>query len=180
LGPIDVLVNNAGDYLADSVLDVSNSRAEDLMKVNLLAPMRLVRGILPSMLEQKVGVIVNISSLVSFCPAPYMVDYGASKSGLATYSESLGAELKGTGVHVVTVYPGPVSTSMEHAAKGKLSSPVAQLLPTGNAEELAFKILQAVRARTTRVIYPRVYETTRMFGVLSEYLSLRFGPRPKA
>jgi len=178
LGPVDVLINNAGIQYVESTVNISNERAEKLMGLNLLAPMRLINRVLPGMLQQKAGTLVNIASLVALNPMPWMYHYSASKSGLAAASETLQAELKGTGVSVLTVYPGPVATAMEKAARDKMQSFIANALPTGTPKKLAKLIRKAVKKKRERIVYPQLYEFSRIFRNFSQSLLLKFTPAP--
>src|SRR4051812_46636553 len=112
LGPIDVLVNNAGVQVVGPTDQTDIARCEDMLRLDLHTPMRLTRTLLPAMLARRSGTIVDIASLAALAPLSGMFYYNAAKAGLAYASEALRAELRGTGVHVVTVYPGPVDTEL--------------------------------------------------------------------
>lgn len=105
-GQIDLLINNAG------IADLSPFQRQDpaimrrVMEVNLLAPMMLVREVLPDMLERGRGHIVNIASLAGLMGMPYEAVYSASKAGLIAWSNALRQELNGTGIGVSVVSPG--------------------------------------------------------------------------
>jgi len=108
-GGIDVLVNNAGTDHPENYVDADFDRVERMVALNLLAPMRLTQMVLPEMLRQGRGHIVNIGSMAGLAPVPYAVAYSATKHGLVGFSESLRYELKGTGVGVSVVCPHFVS-----------------------------------------------------------------------
>jgi short-subunit dehydrogenase len=181
LGPIDVLINNAGIQWVEPTLALSVERAELLMRLNLMAPLRLIRRVAPEMVERGHGHIVNISSMSAVTFAPGMADYSASKAGLAAASETLNDELKPKGVHVLTVYPGPVRTAMESAARDKFKEAKSvDALPTGTAGELADKIAKALDKRSTRLVYPGVYGLTRHIRDLSQWATNSFAPRLKS
>src|SRR5262249_13629416 len=139
LGPIDVLVNNAGVQNSGLTAESDVAEAERLLRVNLFAPLFATRALLPRMLERGSGTIIDVASVAALVAAPGQAWYGASKAGLATFSEALRGELRGTGVHVLTVYPGPVDTAMAKAAYevfgGKKG--IVGMLPEGDAAELA-------------------------------------------
>lgn len=180
-GPIDLLINNAGMQYVEAAQGVSDERAETLLRLNLLVPIRLTRRVLPSMLERGRGAVVNISSVAGVIFPPAMAHYCASKAGLAAYSEVLSAELLGTGVHVLTVYPGPVSTPMERAAVDQLEdSWGARNAPTGSVEGIARAIESCVDRRQARLFYPRSYRLTRYFGALAQWVANRFTPGLRA
>lgn len=178
-GPVHLLVNNAGVQYVEPTPGVSDVRAERLMTVDLLAPLRLQRLVLDDMLAHDHGSIVNIASLAGIIPIPGMMHYNAAKAALAAASESLRAELARTGVHVLTVYPGPVSTDMEAAAVEALgNAAAARLIPRGTPDELAERILAAVEARRPRIVYPRVYGAARWLQPLVRWVSDRTSPVP--
>jgi short-subunit dehydrogenase len=174
LGPIDVLVNNAGASLVQPTASAIWEPAETLFRLNVLAPFRLTLTLLPRMLARKSGCIVDIASVAALAGAPGFFFYNASKAALAGASESLRSELRGTGVHVVTVYPGPVHTPMGDANFAAVERTFA---PTGNSRTLARLIVRAVERRKARVIYPRVYTVARWFPVLGRFIADHFSPR---
>jgi short-subunit dehydrogenase len=179
LGPIDVLINNAGSVLAGSFTRFDPNEMLALIQLDLVVPLALMRAVLPDMLARRSGVLVNIASTGALAPAPGMVAYCAAKSGLAAASESLRGELRGTGVDVVTVYPGPIPTAMLEAAHaGYPASRWVTSLPTGTAEELARRVRRAVERRAARVVYPSIYGMFRHLPALARRLVDRFTPPP--
>ncbi len=146
-GPIDVLVNNAGASLVQATAEALWEPAETLMRLNTLTPLKLMHTVLPSMLTRKSGCIVNIASVAALAPGPGFFFYNASKAALAAASESLRMELSGTGVHVLTVYPGPVHTPMAEANFAAVGDSYA---PTGNTTTLARLVLRAVAKKRAR------------------------------
>lgn len=177
LGPVDLLINNAGIQYVEPTVGVSDERAEALMTVDVLAPMRLARLAVVSMLERKRGGIVNIASVAAINPTPGMYHYNAAKAALAAASESLRVELRGTGVSVVTVYPGPVSSEMEAAARASFEpSAATRNIPTGSAEGLAQKVRRAVERDEARVVYPAFYNLSRHFRLTSQWATDTFTP----
>lgn len=179
LGPIDVLVNNAGTTIVDRFEDVRPSEVQRLFAVDLLAPLLLTRAVLPSMRARGHGTIVHIASTGALAPNPGMVHYCAAKAGLAAASEALRGELRGTGVHVVTVYPGPTRTAMlERAYAGYPPARSVAGLPTATPEALARRIRSAIERGTPRVIHPRTYRFFRAFPGLGRWLLDRFTPAP--
>ena len=107
-GPIDVLVNNAGMENTGPTVQSDTEECVKLLHLNLHTPLLLTRALLPAMLARGSGTIVDVASVAGLAPLPMQCWYGASKAGLAAFSESLRGELRGSGGHVVTVYPGPV------------------------------------------------------------------------
>lgn len=178
LGPIDVLVNNAGVQIVAPTASVEPERGEQLLTVNLLAPFRLTHAALGRMIPRGRGTIVDIASLAALAPTPGMYHYSASKAALAAASESLRAEVKPHGIHVVTVYPGPVETPMAERAVQAYASDPTRGLPVGDSRTLATLIRKAIERRRPRVIYPRFYGLTRSFPALTRLAMDRFTPTP--
>jgi short-subunit dehydrogenase len=155
-GAVDVLVNNAGVSYVEPVQGIDRERIDKLFQVNVHVPIAAIHRVLPGMLEKRSGVIVNIASNSAFTPAPYFCHYTASKGALGNFSESLRMELKGSGVHVLSVYPGPVETPMGDRNWGQLKQTASsRLAPIGSASVLAKLVLDAIDAKKARVIYPR-------------------------
>ena len=178
-GRIDVLINNAGVQIVERVEEVDPARARSLLELDLWVPLALTRALLPAMLARRAGTIVDIASVAALAPTPGMWHYNAAKGGLAAASESLRGELRRTGVHVVTVYPGPVATAMAEAGYAAYPpDPVKKLLPEGDAATLARRVRRAVERRQARVIYPRAYAITRWFPAVTRWFLDRFTPRP--
>ncbi len=177
LGPVDVLINNAGVQVVGPTSGMDLTRLDALLRVDLQAPLHLLHAVLPDMLKRNAGTIVNISSMAALAPTPGMTWYNAAKAGLAAASESLRGELLRTGVKIITVYPGPVATPMAEAAMEQIPKSVAvKALPVGTPEELARKIRHAVEDGAARLIYPAVYGVSRHIPALTRVAMDRFTP----
>ncbi|MGE5716900.1 MAG: SDR family NAD(P)-dependent oxidoreductase [Acidobacteriota bacterium] len=178
-GPVDILVNAAGCQVIARFADVPAAASDEMTAVNFRAPVRLVRAVLPGMRARGSGAIANVASIGAVAPPPYMSDYVATKAALAAFSESLGAELRGTGVRVLTIYPGPMDTAMGAAGLRTYGNvPSARLMPMGAPADLAHAVVRAVDGRGTRLTYPRGYALMRWLPVPAAFLVGRFGPRP--
>jgi short-subunit dehydrogenase len=176
-GPVDVLVNNAGVSYVEPVQGIARERIDKLFQVNVHVPIAAIQHVLPGMLQRRAGIIVNIASNAGFTPAPYFCHYSASKGALGNFSESLRMELKHSGVHVLTVYPGPVDTPMADRNWDQLKQGAgARLAPIGSAPVLAQRILSAIDARKARVIYPRFYALGWWFPSIGRFIAERFVP----
>ncbi len=178
LGPVDVLINNAGVQVIGPTAHVDVERGEMSLRLNLLTPLRLIHAVLPDMLERGQGSIINISSMAALAPTPAMTWYNAGKAGLAGASEALRGELRATPVHVCTVYPGIIG-STEMGRKGLDSYQSSRLLalqPRGTTEELARRIRRATDRRSARVIYPTSNALARWFPTITRSLMDRFTP----
>jgi short-subunit dehydrogenase len=177
LGPIDVLVNCAGVMDVRSVAGMPWERAEALLKVDLIAPLRLQHACVEGMLARGRGWIVNVSSMAGRMPLKGCAYYGAAKAGLAMASEVARAELSPRGVAVLTVYPGPVASGLERGARSQFPpSLVARAIPTGDAAELARRLLDALERGAARVIYPAAYSLGRV--PFAGAVALALGPTP--
>jgi len=179
-GPIDVLVLNAGVQIVRRALSVTDAEAEAEMRINVLAPQRLTRLVAPGMLARGAGTIVIIGSMAGITHTPGMADYSASKAAVAAYFETLRVELAGSGVNVVSVYPGPVATAMETAARARLDEDfLSKKLPTGTPEELGQLLRRAVDKGEARLVYPKIYGITRYMRAPSQWMTFRFAPKAK-
>ena len=103
--PIDVLINNAGVGLFGRMDETPSDKWEQLMQVNLLAPMRLSTLFVAEMIARQQGHIVNISSLAGWVASAGMTHYATSKFGLRGFSEGLLNDVKEYNVRVTVVYP---------------------------------------------------------------------------
>jgi len=117
-GPIDVLVNNAGLDLTGALVDLDAARLRELIAVNLVAPMLLSRAVIPVMLAQHRGHILNVSSIAGTNALPGLAAYSASKAGLSHFTASLRAELKGTPITTTLAEIGPVDGTMMASLRG--------------------------------------------------------------
>jgi short-subunit dehydrogenase len=114
---IEVLINNAG-FAINKTFTLSNLDDEqDLLNVLVRTPMRLMHVILPGMKERKSGTIINVSSVAGFIAGG---TYSAAKSYLTVLSESLNADLKGSGVKVSALCPGFTRTEFHQRARMKM------------------------------------------------------------
>lgn len=108
--PIEILINNAGFGILERATESDPARIQDMIALNISVLTRLTYDILPEMLERGRGTIINLSSVAAFQPTVYMPVYAATKSFVLHFSESLWAELRERGVHVLAVCPGPTKS----------------------------------------------------------------------
>lgn len=127
LGPVDVLVNNAGIGIGGPTELVPVDQAQRMFETNLFGAMRMIQAVLPSMRRRGHGTIVNISSMTSRLPWPMGGLYAASKAALETVSEALWIELRPFGVNVMNVQPGVVNTGMNFTSFGGDKEPYNRL-----------------------------------------------------
>lgn len=116
-GGVDVLVNNAGVSVFGEAGRTSLDDYRDVMAVNFFGALHCMREVLPFMLRRESGLIVNVATVAALHGVPYLAAYGASKAALVALSQSLRAELDGTGVSVMIVYPGYTQTEIFDAEK---------------------------------------------------------------
>src|SRR5436853_4212761 len=114
---IDFLINNAGlgDY--GPFATSPPQRNDEMILVNVRALTTLARALLPQMISQKRGAILNVSSSAGFLPIPKFNVYAATKAYVTSFSESLRAEVRGSGVTVTALCPGPVRTEFQRLAQ---------------------------------------------------------------
>ncbi len=151
---VSLLVNNAG--LGDhGFFEESDwSRVNAMLDVNIKALTRLTHALLPDLVRAGRGAILNVSSIASLLPLPKMAVYAASKAYVTSFSEALRAELRGTGVSVTALCPGPVNTEFfltaeRSDARDSMPAPEIFKVPT---EEVVRAALDAVECDRARVI----------------------------
>ena len=113
---VDVLVNNAGSGMAGPFAAQDLERVMEMIQLNITALTRLTKLILPQMLAAKRGRILNVASTAAFAPGPLMAIYYATKAYVLSFSEAIRNELKGSGVSVTVLCPGPTRTGFAAAA----------------------------------------------------------------
>ena len=112
LGPVDVLVNNAGVAEAAPLARTDLALWQRHLGVNVTGPFLLTRQVLPDMLERGWGRVINVASLAGLLGAPYVSAYTASKHALVGLTRALAAEVGAKGVTVNAICPGYVATDM--------------------------------------------------------------------
>lgn len=116
-GPVDVLINNAGVAHVGWFGDRTLEEIEQIIAVNLRAPLLLMRLLLPRMLERGRGQVVNISSLAAVIAPPGLVTYSATKAGLSHATAGLRADFRGDPITFTLVQLGSVDTDMDREAR---------------------------------------------------------------
>lgn len=134
--PIDILVNNAGINLIASGTDVTDQNIQDTIQINLVAPIRLIKGIVTHMIQNGYGRIVNISSLWSVVSKPGRLSYSASKAGLNGVTRTLALELASHNILVNSVAPGYTNTALTkiNNTKDQIDE-IKKLIPLGRLAE---------------------------------------------
>jgi len=139
---VDWLINNAafGTYGRFHTLPVD--RELSLIRVNVVSLVELTRLLLPGMVARRRGAVVNLSSLGAFMPGPGFATYSATKAFIASFTDSLAIELRGTGVHVLCVCPGLTRTEYHSHVDFDTSKFPGYLWMT--ADEVADQAVRAV------------------------------------
>ncbi|GAA4382846.1 SDR family oxidoreductase [Hymenobacter koreensis] len=177
LGPVDVLVNNAGIITGGPLEHMEQRDYEESMKTHFWAPLHAMRAVLPDMISRRSGRIVNIASLGGKVAVPHMAPYCASKFALVGLSEGFRAEMLRYGVPITTICPGLMRTGSARQAivKGQHQKEfswfmIADSLPglTMSAEYAARQIWNACRRGDAELI----------LGLPAKLLSLAHGLAP--
>jgi 3-oxoacyl-[acyl-carrier protein] reductase len=144
---IDALVNNAGVHIGGKVQNLSLENWDKVIKVSLYGTFNCCRCVVPNMIEQKFGCIINISAAVGERGYPGDTAYAAAKAGLIGFSKSLAREVAHHGITVNVVTPGFVDTDMTRALSEKVIVNLKTSIPLGRlckgkdvAEMVAFLV----------------------------------------
>lgn len=121
-GPVDILVNCAGVTVLGSVLETDLAEVEQVFAVNFLAPYALIRAVLPGMIAQKRGAIVNVASDQALIGKPVSAAYGASKAAIAQLTRSAALDWAGHNIRFNCVAPGSTDTAMLGQVIGQLAA----------------------------------------------------------
>ncbi len=117
---IDILVNNAGLGWMGRLHEMPEEKVDELIATNLAGVIATTQAVLPSMLERRRGVIINVASVVGFRAAPYSAVYSATKYAVVGLSHALRGELSGSGVKVCVVYPASTGTEFFAATEAPM------------------------------------------------------------
>jgi len=149
---VSLLINNAG--LGDhGFFEESDwSRVSAMLDVNITALTRLTHALLPDLVRAGRGAILNVSSIASLLPLPKMAVYAATKAYVTSFSEALRGELRGTGVSVTALCPGPVNTEFGLTADRPGDAMPAPEIFKVSVQEVARAGLRAVERDRARVI----------------------------
>jgi short-subunit dehydrogenase len=148
LGPIDVLIANAGIGIETTGLNFSVENMTKVINVNLIGVSNSIGAVLPGMVERKRGHLVAISSIASYRGSPRMLAYSASKAGVNAIMDGLRVELAPMGIITTTVCPGWIRTPLTANIEGRLD----HLL---DAEDAAREIVYAIRKKKAFYTFPR-------------------------
>ncbi|MCX8108391.1 MAG: SDR family oxidoreductase [Verrucomicrobiae bacterium] len=155
LGPVDILINNAGVEFNSYYHELDESQIEEVITVNLLAAMSLSRLVLPEMLTRGRGHIVNISSLAGKSGPAFQEPYAASKAGLVAFTMSFRASYRRFGVSASVVVPGFVETGIYSRLKTLAGRPAPFFLAPCSPERVANAVVDVIQRDSPEVIVNR-------------------------
>lgn len=151
LGPIDLLIANAGVGRPDRLDPVNGQEVEEMARVNFLGVVFAVEAVLPQMLERRAGHLAAVSSLGAYKGMPGSAGYCATKAAVSAYMEGMRIELRSRGIAVTTICPGFVRTPMTAINDFKMPFLMAP-------EKAVRKIVRALRRR--KKVYNFPWQTT--------------------
>ena len=150
---VEILVNNAGFGGGEDFTRTERERLVSMVEVNCLALLDLQAIYLPQMVDRGRGAVINIASTAAFQPLPGSATYGATKAFVLSLSEAVHEELKGSGVTLTAVCPGPVKTEFTEAAGLKGADEQVPGMLWMSAESVAKQAVEAA-ADGKRAIVP--------------------------
>jgi NAD(P)-dependent dehydrogenase (short-subunit alcohol dehydrogenase family) len=150
LGPVDVLINNAGIMPIGPMLDESDAIARRVMEINVLGVMTGMKQALPGMLARNQGHIVNIASVAGKGPVPGGASYSASKAAIISLTETARVEFAGKGVNFTCVMPSFTATELIAGTKG------TRFIPNVAPEEVASAVAAAIARPRADVYVPSI------------------------
>ena len=153
-GGLDVLLNNAGAPKRRNVRDLTPAEVEDTMQINFFSPVRMMLAALPSMLERRRGLVVNVGSMAGRIGVPTESAYSASKFALGGWSEACALDLAGSGVEVRLISPGAFETEIWDQPG---SDDAFYDGPKAPPEECAEAIVAAIEGTTFETYAPAGY-----------------------
>ena len=112
----DILVNNAGLSTLGAIVTADPDAETNMIEVDVMAVADLCVRFLPGMVERRRGAVLNVASTAAFQPLPGQAGYAACKAFVLSYTRSLAGELRGSGVSITALCPGPVETGFAEAA----------------------------------------------------------------
>ncbi|MFZ2464794.1 MAG: SDR family oxidoreductase [Caldibacillus thermoamylovorans] len=153
---IDVLINNAGFGIFKTVLDATMDEAENMLRVNVLGLIAMTKMVLPKMVAQNSGHIINIASQAGKIATPKSSIYSATKKAVLGFTDALRMEVRDEGIFVTAVNPGPIETNFFHIAdeSGEYLKNVSRWVL--KPEEVAAQIVKKMFTPTREINLPRL------------------------
>ncbi|MBE0670649.1 MAG: SDR family NAD(P)-dependent oxidoreductase [Anaerolineales bacterium] len=180
-GRIDILFNNAGIGRVDWFENHTSERDIDLLiRVNLIGLMQVTRAVLPQMIEQGSGHIINMSSVAGLISPPLIASYSASKFGTRAFTDSLRREVTPLGIKVSGIYPGPAATEFgQHIGRSRAyNSFRSKFRMRMSSEYVAKRIVDVAKRPRRSLVIPwwfRIVVTIdTLFPVLVDWISYGF------
>jgi short-subunit dehydrogenase len=170
---VEILVNNAGFTTVGDV-HANPDRQVGMIRVNCEALVALTSAWLPGMVERGRGAVIQVASVASFQPIPVQAVYAATKAFVRSFSEAVSSELKGTGVSMTALCPGPVATEFLEAGGFKKDSPGPSFV-WSTAEDVAKAGIEGVD-KGKRVVIPGVGNRAQAFFGRHGPQSIVLGP----
>ena len=143
-GKIDILINNAGITRDSLVLRMKNHQWDDVLNTNLKGAFYATKSVLRSMMKNKYGRIINITSIVGLQGNYGQSNYSASKAGLIGFSQSVAKEVASRGITINCIAPGWIETEMTSDLPQDIKSEIIKSIPigkTGKTEDIAYTAL---------------------------------------
>lgn len=140
LGSIDVLVNNAGITKDGLLMRMKKEDFTDVIDVNLVGTFNMTRNVIPAMVKQKSGRVINIASVVGIVGNAGQTNYSASKAGIIGFTKSLAKEVASRNILVNAVAPGFIATDMTSVLSEKVQEGINEQIPLkkmGSAQDVA-------------------------------------------
>jgi short-subunit dehydrogenase len=153
---IDVWINNAGHGILDSVANVDMAACRETFETNLFGALESMQAVIPVMMQQGSGTIINVSSVAGHLPLPFHAVYSATKFAMNAIGKGARIELKSSGINVMTVCPGYVRTEFgANAIKGQEQKQVRPSQARGiSAERVAKAVLRGYLKQKREVVVP--------------------------
>jgi uncharacterized protein len=171
---VEVLVNNAGFGEYGEFWKAAPDKLQQMVLLNVNTLTMLTRALLPGMVERKRGHVLNVASTAAFMPGPLMAVYYATKAYVLSFGEALDEELRGTGVSVTTLCPGPVETGFQQRAAMEdsklLKNPMNPLMTSA---EVAKEAVAAMN-QNARVVIPGL--NNKLLALLPRFVPRAFVP----
>lgn len=196
-GPIDVLVNNAGESQSGPLEDLPTDAIQRVFQLNVFGPIQLTQILLPGMRERGYGRVVMVGSMLGSFPLAYRSSYSASKAALRTFASAARHELSPYGVWLTTVEPGSINTGISqrrvrYVAEGSpYAEECAQVIAILDqreaegidAQQVAETVLTAIQSNAPRALYARGSKAPLVFalkrfapqGALEKFMCRTFG-----
>ena len=139
-GKFDVLVNNAGITKDMLIMRMKKEDFEDVININLIGTFNVTKNVIPYMMKQRRGKIINLSSVVGISGNAGQTNYSASKAGIIGFTKSLAKELGSRNILVNAVAPGFIETDMTNILKDEVKEEISKNIPlkrTGTVNDVA-------------------------------------------